>query len=360
MSTLIEQKSEMNYLKSAIFVIPLVVLAVIVGQTAHADVLVLKNGDRITGELKRIWDSEITIEPEYSDEFKVDVPAVAHIESARVFAIELQDGTKFVAQLDGADASGNQIVKAGEESVSVPLAELFELDEPEDETEWDSNVEFSADFNSGNTESYNTKLKADTTVKVGDHRHIGEVTFLRESITDLATDVSVLTQEKDLFLYNYNWLFRDPWFFSTRLSFESDPIIQLDNRIILSFGLGRDVWLTPRRELNIQLGAGAQTEDIIDPILGTTSTSESAVLTWVLRYRQDFFSDNLELYHNHTITENVSGRTNTSYKATTGLRFEVTDLLYANFSIDYDYETHPVETAVSEDIAVLVGLGLEF
>lgn len=38
--------------------------------------LVLKNGDRITDDIKRIWDSEITIEPEYSDEFNVDVPTV--------------------------------------------------------------------------------------------------------------------------------------------------------------------------------------------------------------------------------------------------------------------------------------------
>ena len=35
--------------------------------------LVLKNGDRITDELKRIWDNKILIKPEYLDEFKVDV-----------------------------------------------------------------------------------------------------------------------------------------------------------------------------------------------------------------------------------------------------------------------------------------------
>jgi hypothetical protein len=28
---------------------------------ANADVLVLKNGDRITGDVKRIWDAEVTI-----------------------------------------------------------------------------------------------------------------------------------------------------------------------------------------------------------------------------------------------------------------------------------------------------------
>jgi putative salt-induced outer membrane protein YdiY len=338
----------MNYPKYAFLVVPLMIFAVFLDQTAYADVLVLKNGDRITGEIKRIWDSEITIEPEYSDEFKVDVPAVDHIESERQFEIELGDGTSLVAQLDGADASGNQIVKSGDETVAVPLAELFELDEPAKEFDWESNVEFSAAVNSGNTDSSNTKLKADMTVEFPDHRHIGEVTFLKEELA------GVTTQDQDLFKYNYNWLFRDPWFFSATLSFERDPIIELHQRFILSAGIGRDIWNTPRRVLSIQLGAGAQSEEI------GLLTTENGVATWALRYRQDFLSDDLELYHNNSIASNISGRTNTSYKTTTGLRFEVTDLLYANFSIDYDYETHPVGTAVSEDIAVLVGVGLEF
>ena len=109
-------------------------------QTAYADVLVLKNGDRISGEIKTIWDNEITIEPSYSDEFKVDLPAVDHIESDRDFDIELEDGTEIVGQLGGADTEGKQLITAGEESFAVPLAKLFELDEPEIAFNWDSNV----------------------------------------------------------------------------------------------------------------------------------------------------------------------------------------------------------------------------
>ena len=315
---------------------------------ASGDVLILKNGDRITGDIKRIWDNEISIEPEYSDEFEVDVSAVDYIESDREFEIELDDGTKMVVQLAGSDSDGNQVVKTAGKSVSIPLVQFFELDEPEDDFDWESNVEFSAALNSGNTDSVNTKLRADTTVKLSNHRHIGEITFIREE-QDSAT-----TKEQDLFRYNYNWLFRDPWFFSAQLSYERDPIIELHSRVILSAGIGRDVWETPRRTLSVQLGAGAQTEEI-----GLVST-ESGVLTWSLRYRQDFFSEDLELYHNDTITTNISGRTNTSYKTTTGLRYEITDLLFANLSVDFDYETDPVDVAENEDIALLVGLGAEF
>ena len=325
-------------------------------QTAYADILVLKNGDRISGEIKKIWDNEITIEPEYSDEFKVDLPAVDHIESDRKFEIELEDGTEIVGQLGGADTDGNQLVIAGEESHAVPLANLFELDEPEKAFNWESNLELSATINSGNTDSSNTKLKANTVVEIPGHRHLGEITFLKEEL------IGVVTQDRDLFKYNYNWLFREPWFFSTNLSFERDPIIVLDQRIIISAGIGLDIWNTPRKELSVQLGIGAQTETIGSPTSDPVgpATSQSSVGTWSMRYRQEFFSDDLELYHNNSITTNINGRTNTSYKTTTGLRFEVTDLLYANVSVDFDYETDPVDSAENEDVALLIGIGLEF
>lgn len=313
-----------------------------------ADILVLKNGDRITGDIKKIWDAEITIEPTYADEFRVDLPAVHHIESDRDFEIELGDGAKVVATPTGADDDGNQILTVNNESFAVPLASLFELDEPEVDFEWDSNIDLSATVNKGNTDSSNGKLHAETTLKLSDHRHIGELTFSRERQN------RELIKENDQFVYHYNWLFRDPLFLAASVDFQSDPIIELDQRIIASVGIGRDLWNRPRKLLSVQIGVGGQTESI-----GGNRT-ESTVATLGTRYRHDFFGDDLELYQNISITHNLSGRTNTSYKTTTGVRFEITDLLYANFSIDYNYETDPVEPAVSEDITVLLGGGIEF
>jgi len=314
----------------------------------YADVLVLTNGDRITGQIKRIWDARISIKPEYSDEFKVDVSAVSHIESTRDFEIELDDGRSMEAQLAGADAAGNQIVKTIDELVSVPLTQVFELDEPKKDFEWESNVEVSANINKGNTETVNAIVRANSTVRIYDHRHLGELSFFREQLADVST------KERDLFKYSYNWLYSDAWFLSTDLTYERDPIIQLERRVIASAGLGRDIWDSPRRTLNVKLGAGYQTEKI------SLASTDSTVLTWTLRYRQDFFSDDVELFHNQTITSNITGRTNTSYQTSTGLGYEITDLLSAIVSLDFDYETNPVDVAENEDIVFLVGIGAEF
>jgi len=327
----------------------LAMIVLLCSASANADLLVLHNGDRITGEITRIWDAEITIEPEYTDEFQVDLEAVAYIESSREFEVEFYDGREIDAQLAGANADGEQVFRSTDGSVEAPLEDMLEMLEPEEDFEWDTNIEVAASINRGNTETSNGKIRADSTIKHGDHRHIGDITFFRE---DLA---GVSTKEQDIARYNYNWLFGEAWFFAAGASFERDPIILLDSRVIVSAGIGRDIWNTPRRAMSIQIGAGFQTEE------SNSVTSDGSVIAWSLRYRQDFFSDDVELFHNQSIVNNITGRSNTSIRTSTGLSYEITDLFSSNISLDYNYETDPIDDLTkSEDIALLLGIVAEF
>lgn len=315
--------------------------------SAVADVLVLKNGDRITGTIKQIWDDEVAIEPEYSDEFNVDLEVVDYIESERDFELEFFDGREVVAKFPGAGDNNQQLISVGEQSEPIALTDILELDEPAKDFDWESHIDFSATVKSGNTDSTSTQLRADTEIEIPDHRHYVVYTSYRDELD------SVTTQDRNLVKYSYNWLFNDPWFFAANASYERDPIIELDSRVIVSAGLGRDIFNTPSRFLSVQLGVGAQSEK-----LGGVR-DENSVAVWSLRYQQDIITD-LELFHNHSIVENLAGRDNTSYKTSTGLRYEITDLLYANLTLNYDYETDPVDLAENEDIALLVGVGAEF
>lgn len=85
----------------------------------------------------------------------------------------------------------------------------------------------------------------DGMLKLGDHRHRADLTFAREEQNDMST------KEQDPYRYTYNWLFNDPWFLAAGLSYESDPIRELDHRTIASTGLGRDIWNSPRRVLSL-------------------------------------------------------------------------------------------------------------
>ena len=316
--------------------------------SASAGVLVLKNGDRITGAVKRIWDGEISIEPDYADEFAVDIEFVAYVESDIEFDIEIQDGRKQTARLIGPGDNETQVLEVDGALIALPLTELAELEKPEDYFDWKSNIDVSTAINKGNTNSEVGKLLADGYVKFGDHRHTLEIQFNRE------TQNSVATKNQDLYKYNYNWLFNDPWFAGLFGSYERDPIRDLSGRVIAAGVVGRDVWNAPRRFLNFQAGLGYQSESI------DAQKNDSAVAIWALRFRYDLIGGDLGFFHNHSLTLNLSGRDNAVVKTSSGAEYDINDFVYAKLSVDYDYESNPADLATSSDLSLLFGLGFEF
>ena len=328
--------------------ITLITVLFLVPAAVNADVLHLKNGDRITGTIKRIWDDEVMIEPEYSDEFAVDLPLVDRIESDRDFEIQMPDGTDVVGRMQGVDADGNQVIEIDGETVSVALSALREVEEPDDFYDWELLVDYSLAVNNGNTDSLNSRLAGEAMFKHGDHRHLGKVTQNTEEL-DGAT-----TKDQSLIAYTYNFMFNDPWFFAANAQLERDPIRDLQHRITASAGIGRDIWNDPDRFLNVQLGAGFTEEEI------GLETDTSTVAAWLLRFRYDLLSDDLVLFHDHSIVETVEGRDNTVIKTTTGFRYEISDLLYLNIALDWDHESQPAGTAEKTDTTFSIGAGLEF
>jgi putative salt-induced outer membrane protein YdiY len=321
----------------------------------------MKNGDRITGEIQEIWDGDVLIEPEYDDDVKISISldVVAYIESEREFEITLTDGREVTAKLSGRGADGKQLIEIEGQRISVTYDQLEELDEIEDYFDWESHIDFNFDLSRGNTDSLNTKFFADTNLKLGDHRHIADLTLTREEQN------STRTKENDLLRYNYNWLFGDPWFLGATASAERDPIRNLDFRYIGGVTLGRDIWNKPRKTMNFQFGLGYLAEEStpVDEITGLPLPSESnqsITALWKYRLRYDLFGDDLEFYHDDSIDWYLTGRSNAVLKTVTGLRYEITDLLYMNVAIDFDWETQPAGDATNEDLGVVVGLGVEF
>ena len=315
---------------------------------AENDVLTLHNGDQITGEIKKIWGDEIMIEPSYADEFEVDVDAVSHIESEREFDITLEDGTAITGTLSGVDEDGNQLVVHEGGTLAFPLMQLEELDEIDDYFDWDSWIDFNASINKGNTDSENTMLRAETNLKLGDHRHIAVLTLTDEE------QFGITTKDQDFLTYNYNWLFNDPWYLGGIGTYERDPIRDLNQRLIVAATIGRDIWNQSFRLLTFQLGLGYLDEELANV------PDESSVGIWSLRFRYDFRNGDLELYHDNQYTKYISGRDNSFVKSTTGVRYEISDLFYANFSIGRDYEGQPAPGTKKEDITYIMGIGAEF
>jgi len=152
-----------------------------------ADVVVMQNGDRFTGEVNRIWGNDLSIEPEYSDEFVVDLDKVSYVESDREFDLTLEDGREVTARLEGPGASGTQIVTYDGETRQVPLVTLEQVVEVDEGFDWESHIDWNSTATTGNTDSKVARLAADATIESGDHRHITTLLVADEEAAGVKT-----------------------------------------------------------------------------------------------------------------------------------------------------------------------------
>jgi putative salt-induced outer membrane protein YdiY len=336
------------------------------GQHALAGKIYMLNGDVITGDIKKIWDEDVTIEPAYADEFTVDLDAVSHMESDRLFDIEFPDGREMQATLAGGE-DGTQVLVVDGVTQEVSIMALAELDEPEDAFDWDSFIDFNSVVNTGNTQSINVTLQAKTNLKLGDHRHIASLSVAEEEQTvvdDTGVEQTNKTKDQDRINYSYNWSFKEPWFAALNAAWERDPIRDLNYRYTIGTGVGYDIFEDAWRFWQIQPIVGYLTEefDTRDPNTGLVigkQTNDSVTAGWVFRFKYEIIGD-LNFFHDHMASANISGRTNSYFQSSTGVRYEITDLLYANLQFDADYESEPAAGNKNTDTTTLIGLGLEF
>jgi len=313
------------------------------------DQLVMKNGDVITGTISEISDGDVYIEPSYADEFTVSLSDVASMRTDGVLELELKDGTEVDARFDGIDDSGAQVaVVEGSPPLKVDLNNLEEALEPEEWYDRESHADINMTINSGNTDSQTMLVFADTRLKLGDHRHLADVTLRRDE-----TD-GVKTKKQDLFRYEYNWMFNEPWYTGLTGTYERDPIRDLDHRYSIGAIIGRDILDDSHRFLTISAGLGFSEEKIAG------NAESGGVAIWRLIYEQDLLGGDLEFFHNDTVTYQLYDVNNTILKTNTGFRYDIIDDVYASLSLRYDYETDPAADAENSDTTLAIGLGAEF
>ena len=100
-----------------------------------SDVIVLRNGDRITGEIKGLNAGILSIDLDYVDgSIGIQWLKVAHVESSQLFLIQTEDGSVYSGTISSEEASAGQpikisIVEGTEKKVAVDQYRVVKLEE---------------------------------------------------------------------------------------------------------------------------------------------------------------------------------------------------------------------------------------
>jgi putative salt-induced outer membrane protein YdiY len=300
--------------------------ALLISSVSTADIIFLKNGDRLTGEIRDAGDDLVTISTEYAGEVGVRRDQITSMEK-----------------------NGDVAVAAENEPAAAPEPDAPEVaQESIRDLDWSGNVGLNSSFSRGNTDSQLLNLQANVEAKSGQHRYVADISTIRE---ELEGDK---VKEQDRLNLGYNYLFQgkwDSWFFAVNATIEQDPVARIDRRISIGPSLGYDFWDDAHRQLNFQLGAGYADEET------DNSDESSTVIDWRLNFSHDLSRINMELFHNHQVYRSMQGRKNVVLNSKTGMRYDITDDVYMNVQVNYDYDTEPAAGTDNEDVIFLIGVG---
>jgi len=242
---------------------------------AHAqktDVLVLSNGDHITGEIKELTRGKVRLKTDPMGTVYIKWQDIVSITSDKVFEVELESGQKFFGSIQPSSESGQDEVVTGKATVGVRHLNVVRVT-PIKESFWqrlDGSIDLGLSFLQQNGQ-FDYNLGAE--VK---HRAENSLTQLKiSSIVRLQNEVE--TTNRQSFTLGHLQTFAPRWFWAALGAFDSNAELSLKGRASGGGGAGR--FFVQTNKINLLTWGGliyaheqfddVESDDVLNGIVST-------------------------------------------------------------------------------------------
>ena len=319
------------------------------------DVVVLVNGDRITGEVKQLERGILTYGTDFMGTLKIEWDKVVQLRSDQLLEVEMLDGTRTNGRPRELGERGALRLEADRGEPARPIAlvnvaRIFALDVGRLRDRLDGYVNVGWSAAAANDVS---QLSVGAGLTYLDEIRLWDFSYVA-SRSDSAT--SPRTESQTLKIDQLRFL-RDQWFWTGGGNISTNDELGLDLRVLLGGGIGRYFFQTPSQEFFAAAGIAVSKEEFSD---GQTQESFEGILTMSYDlYRFDSpeidISTELTVYPSFT----VSGRVRTD--AGIRMRYEIIDDLFYELSAQHTYDNEPQSVgATNSDWSVVTSLGYSF
>lgn len=239
----------------------LLLLAFLPAQLRAEDVLILKNGDRITGKIKKLNNGDLQIDPPYGENiFIIDWNEVERIESKRNFIAQTSTGEFVSGSVRTNPANSNQIlVEAATKVVPVEQSQLVYLKDV-NEGFW-GRLSASVDFGLSLTKAKDTK-QMNTRITGGYLSERWSANVLFDGLRNVRNDAE--TTRRNQFGGDYRYFFSGRWFGLGTADLLQSNELQLDLRSSLGGGVGNYLIRNNRWQFSALGGTAWTNEDFTD------------------------------------------------------------------------------------------------
>ena len=318
----------------------------------RSDTVHLKNGDRITGEIKFMADNKLSFKTDRAGTISIEWPEVNRIYSNNYFDIMLSNSERLYGSIQYADSAGYMIVKLGTDKQTKKIASVISIERIKTNF-WQrlsGSISLSASYAKANE---NLQLNGSFDIS---HRTLKQVHQLAASSVltqSIGTDLSQRTTAS----YNIKLIHNTRVFTSFAAMYEKNTQLNINYRTTLFGGAGTYFTRKPTREFYGITGlAGNREQSITEPI------NETSNLEFVIQgsYHQFKFRDpQIDILTDFTTYTSLSnlGRFRFSYELK--ILWEIFNDFKLNITFYDNFDNRPPgsETgAVNNDWSILTGI----
>jgi hypothetical protein len=320
----------------------------------RTDIVTLKNGDRITGEVKGLEQGKLEFKTDAAGTLYIEWDKVAGLESNQFLQIELASGLRYFGQAPAAPDPQTLRIVAGEDAKgwNLQMANVIRIDPIEKDflKRLDGYVTAGYDYTKSNdlqTFTFTGGLNARTTT--------------HQWSLDGASTMTSQSSNPDSSRWNLSAAYRhflaDRWFLQGFGGFEGNDELGLDLRTMVGGAYGRYLAQTNHQEWGAYVGLAYSREQFVgraqaDSVEGVLGTQYSF-------FRYDSPEASLDATLNLLPSLTQSGRVRAEGKLRS--RYEIVKDLFFEVSLYGSYDSDPGEYAISDsDYGLTTSVGYSF
>jgi putative salt-induced outer membrane protein YdiY len=317
------------------------------------DVVTLRNGDHISGDIHSLEFGILTLSTDNMDSLSIEWPAVRAVTSKFEFAIERRDGTKYYGAIATSADGADLVITSAGGTVRFPMSELERISRFSSRF-WDR-------INGGLSVGFSYSKSSAIQVSNVNFNAIYRSTTIDSTVafsSNTTKDSSGSTTNRQLLSGAIQFLRQSRNFWGLLGSLERDQSLGIDARLTAGAGIGRRFLQTRFSELTGVVGLVGTEEWIVDKAEPRASVEAVAGGSWqVFRFIDPKTRLNLSLYVFPSLTESGRYRSTGDLSLTHKFPHDITVGLTGYLS----YDNQPPEAgAEKSDYGITFNLGYSF
>ena len=317
------------------------------------DVVIIKNGDRLTGEVKSLDRGRLRFKTDATDTINIEWDEVAYLSSDQNIQVETLLGTRYLGHLVRSEEKSNIVVETNAGPIKLNNIQVVHMTPIEEKGVNRLDGDITAGYNF-------TKASEVEQLNVGlDLEFRTEIRILSlgfdSVLTDSAENDANQRQSLDL---DYKRLLRNRWLLGGNISLNRNDELGIDLRTSVGGGGGRILRQTDHSSLILEGGLLATRENLAGGTPKQNTLEEYGTVTWDW-FRYD--SPELDLSTSLEVIPNLSDTGRVRGELDITLKWEMIEDLFWELSYYNSYDSRPATAgAEKNDYGVITSLGYDF